>query len=109
MLKENEELKKEMVNINSQLQQRKDEITKKVKESNNVKEEIIIINRKQIQQKQKAASKRVNNQNIIKGLEKAGRELEKRNGTLRTINLQLEIKLHSTNRDLNSKSINNDH
>ena len=109
MLKENEELKKEMININSQLQQRKDEITKKVKESNNVREEIIVINKKQIQQKQKAASKRVNNQNIIKGLEKAGRELEKQNGTLRTIKLQLEIKLHSTNRHLNNKTINNGH
>ena len=29
VLKENEELKKEMININTQLQQRKDEITKK--------------------------------------------------------------------------------
>ena len=34
VLKENE-LKKEMININSQLQQKKDEITKKVKENNN--------------------------------------------------------------------------
>ena len=34
LLKENE-LKKEIININSQLQQRKDEITKKVKENNN--------------------------------------------------------------------------
>ena len=34
VLKENE-LKKEIININSQLQQRKDEITKKVKENNN--------------------------------------------------------------------------
>ena len=34
VLKENE-LKKEIININSQLQQRKDEITKKVKENKN--------------------------------------------------------------------------
>ena len=34
VLKENE-LKKEIININSQLQQRKDEITKKVKDNNN--------------------------------------------------------------------------
>ena len=40
MSKENEGLKKEMVNINSHLQQRKYEITRKVKEQNNLKEEI---------------------------------------------------------------------
>ena len=40
-----------MININSQLQQRKDEITKKVREDNNLKEEIKIMNKEQIQQK----------------------------------------------------------
>ena len=70
VLKENEELKKEMININTQLQQRKDETTKKVKENNNLKEEIKIMNKEQIQQKQKAASERKRNQNIIKDLEK---------------------------------------
>ena len=40
MSKENEGLKKEMVNISSHLQQRKYEITRKVKEQNNLKEEI---------------------------------------------------------------------
>ena len=44
-----------MITINSQLQQRKDEITKKVKENNNLKEEIKIMNKEQIQQNQKAA------------------------------------------------------
>ena len=36
MLKENEELKKKMININRQLQRRKDEITKKSKVNNNL-------------------------------------------------------------------------
>ena len=44
MLKENEQLKKEMINTNLQLQQRKYEITKKVKE-NNLKEEMKIMNK----------------------------------------------------------------
>ena len=44
-----------MITINSQLQQRKDEIAKKVKENNNLKEEIKIMNKEQIQQNQKAA------------------------------------------------------
>ena len=109
VLKENEELKKEMININLQLQQRKDEITKKVKENNNLKEEIKIMNKVQIQQKQKAASERECNQNIIKDLEKAKRELEKQTTTLRTINLELETKLHCSNRHLNNKKSNNGH
>ena len=58
----------------------------------------------QIQQKQKAASERGNNQNINKVLEKAKRKLEKQNATLRTINLELETKLHSSNRHLNNKN-----
>ena len=58
VLKENEELKKEMINIDSQLQQRKDEITKKVKENNNLKEEIKIMDKEQLQEKEKAASER---------------------------------------------------
>ena len=41
---------------------------------------------------QKAASERESNQNIIKDLEKAKKELEKQNATLRTINLELEKK-----------------
>ena len=45
VLKENEELKKKMININSQLQQRKDEEVKKKEE------EIKIMNKEQIQQK----------------------------------------------------------
>ena len=108
-LKENEELKKEMININLQLQQRKDEITKKVKENNNLKEEIKIMNKVQVQQKQKAASERECNQNIIKDLEKAKRELEKQTTTLRTINFELETKLHCSNRHLNNKKRNNGH
>ena len=44
-----------MITINSQLQQRKDEIAKNVKENNNLKEEIKIMNKEQIQQNQKAA------------------------------------------------------
>ena len=71
MLKRNEKLKKEMININSQLQQEKDEINKKVKENHNFKEEIKIMNKVQVQQPQKAASERESNQNIIKDLEKA--------------------------------------
>ena len=94
VLKENEELKKEMINIDSQLQQRKDEITKKVKENNNLKGEIKIMNKKQLQEKEKAASERESNQNITKYLEKAKRELEKQKTTLRIINLELETKLH---------------
>ena len=61
LLKENEELKKEMINISTQQQQRKDEITKKVKENNNLKVEIKIMNKGQIQQNQKAASERESN------------------------------------------------
>ena len=71
MLKKNEKLKKEMININSQLLQEKDEINKKVKENHNFKEEIKIMNKVQVQQLQKAASERESNQNIIKDLEKA--------------------------------------
>ena len=67
------------------------------------------MNKEQIQQKQKAASERQCNQNIIKDLEKAKRELEKQNATLRTINLELETKLHSSNRHLNNRSSNNGH
>ena len=52
MLKENEQLKKEMININLQPQQRKYEIIKKVKE-NNLKEELKIMNKEQIQQSRK--------------------------------------------------------
>ena len=63
----------------------------------------------QIQQKQKAASERENNQNINKVLEKAKRKLEKQNATLRTINLELETKLHSSNRHLNNKNSHNGH
>ena len=109
MSKENEELKKEKININPQLQQRKEEITKKVKEDKNLKEEIKIMNKEQIQQKRKVASERERNQNIIKDLERAKRELEKQNATLRTINLELETKLHSSNRHLNNKKSNNCH
>ena len=79
VLKENKELKKEMISINSQLQYKKYEITKKVKENNNLKEE------------------------------KPKRELEKQNATLRTINLEVETKLHSSNIYLNSKNSNNGH
>ena len=42
-----------MININSKLQQRKDEITKDVKENNDRKEEIKIMNKEEIQRKQK--------------------------------------------------------
>ena len=45
MLKENVQLKKEMININTRLLQRKDEITKNVKENNNFKEEIKTMNK----------------------------------------------------------------
>ena len=62
------------------------------------------MNKEKIQQKQKAASERENNQNIIKYLEKAKRELKKQNATLRTINFELETKLRSSNRHLNNKS-----
>ena len=67
------------------------------------------MNKEEIQQKQKAASEGESNRNIIKDLEKAKRELEKQNATLRTINLELETKLHSSNRDLNNKNSNNSH
>ena len=66
-----------MIKINTQLQQKKYKITKIVKENKNLKEEIKIMNKEQTQQKQKTASKRESNQNIIKDLEKAKRELEK--------------------------------
>ena len=59
-----------MITINSQLQQRKDEIAKKVKENNNLKEEIKIMKKEQIQQNQKAALVQESNRNIIKDLEK---------------------------------------
>ena len=42
-----------MININSKLPQRKDEITKDVKENNDRKEEIKIMNKEEIQRKQK--------------------------------------------------------
>ena len=75
MLKENEQLKKEMININLQPQQRKYEIIKKVKE-NNLKEELKIMNKEQIQQSRKhSLRKRESNENI-KDLEKAKRQLE---------------------------------
>ena len=75
MLKENEQLKKEMININLQPQQRKYEIIKKVKE-NNLKEELKIMNKEQIQQSRKhSLRKRESNQNI-KDLEKAKRQLK---------------------------------
>ena len=68
------------------------------------------MNKGQIRQKQKAASKRECNQNIIIDLEKANRELYKQNATLRTINLELETKLHSSSsRYLNNKNSNNVH
>ena len=66
-----------MININSKLQQRKDEITKDVKENNDRKEEIKIMNKEEIQRKQKGASERENNKNIIKDIEKAKGKLEK--------------------------------
>ena len=66
-----------MININSKLQQRKDEITKDVKENNDRKEETKIMNKEEIQRKQKGASERENNKNIIKDIEKAKRKLEK--------------------------------
>ena len=53
MSKENEGLQKEMININSQLQQRKGEIARKVMEHNILKGEIKITKKEQIQQKQK--------------------------------------------------------
>ena len=109
MLKKNEKLKKEMININSQLLQEKDEINKKVKENHNFKEEIKIMNKVQVQQLQKAASERESNQNIMKDLEKAKIELEKQNAILRTINLELETTLHSRNRYVNNKNSNNGH
>ena len=84
-----------MINIDSQLQQRKDEITKKVNENNNHKEEIKIMNKEQLQEKEKAASERESNQNITKYLEKAKGELEKQKATFRIINLELETKLHA--------------
>ena len=65
------------------------------------------MNKKQIQQKQKANSERESNQTIVKDLKKAKRKLEKENATLRTINLELETKLHSSNRHRNNKNSNN--
>ena len=62
------------------------------------------MNKEQIQQKQKAALERESHQNIIKDLEKAKRKLGKQNATLRTINLELETRLHISNRHLNSKN-----
>ena len=109
VLKENKELKKEMISIISQLQYKKYEITKKVKENNNLKEEIKKMNKEQIQEKEKAVPERESNQNIIKDLEKPKRELEKQNATLRTINLEVETKLHSSNIYLNNKNSNNGH
>ena len=49
-----------MININAQLQQRKEKIIEKVKETDNLKEEIKIMNKEQIQQKQKTNSEREN-------------------------------------------------
>ena len=40
---------------------------------------------------------------------KAKRELEKQNATIKTINLELETKLHSSNRQLNNIERNNSH
>ena len=60
MPKEIKELKKGMININAQLQQRKEKIIEKVKETDNLKEEIKIMNKEQIQQKQKTNSEREN-------------------------------------------------
>lgn len=65
MSNENGELNKKMINTNSQLQKRKNKITKKVIETNNFKEEIKIMKKEQIQQKQKAASEK-DNQTLIK-------------------------------------------
>ena len=76
MSKEDEELQREMINTNLQLQQRKDEITKEIA---------------------------IKISFIIKDLQKAKRELEKQNATLRKINLELETKLHSSNRHLRKK------
>ena len=67
------------------------------------------MSKKQIQQKQKANSERESNQTIVKDLKKAKRKLEKENATLRTINLELEAKLHSSNRHRNNKNSNNCH
>lgn len=100
--KENEKLKKGIININSQLQQSKDEIAKKVKETNYLKELTKIMNKEQIKKKPKAISERENSQNIIKDLMKAKRELEKHNATLRTISLEKEAKLSSCNAHLNN-------
>ena len=60
MPKEIKELKKGMININAQLQQRREKIIEKVKETDNLKEEIKIMNKEQIQQKQKTNSEREN-------------------------------------------------
>ena len=49
MSKEIKELKKGIININAQLQQRKEKIIEKVKETDNLKEEIKIMNKEQIQ------------------------------------------------------------
>ena len=79
---------------------------KKVKGNNNLNGEIKIINKEQVQQKQKAASEReraIKTSFIIKDLQKAKRELEKQNATLRKINLELETKLNSSNRHLSKK------
>lgn len=65
MSNENGELNKKMINTNSQLQKRKNKITKKVIETNNFKEEIKIMKKEQIQQKQKATSEK-DNQTLIK-------------------------------------------
>lgn len=48
MSNENGELNKKMINTNSQLQKRKNKITKKVIETNNFKEEIKIMKKEQI-------------------------------------------------------------
>ena len=95
-----------MININLQLQQRKYEITKKVKE-NNLKEEMKIMS-KANPTKQKAQPQKERAVKTLKTQRKL-RDNWKTNATLRTINLELETKLHSSNRHLNNKNSNNGH
>ena len=59
-----------MININSKLQQRKDEITKDVKENNDRKEEIKIMNKEEIQRKQKEPQKERTIKTSLKTLRK---------------------------------------
>ena len=106
VLKENKELKKEMIHNYS---------TKNMKSPKKLRKIIILkkklkkMNKEQIQEKEKAVPERESNQSIIKDLEKPKRELEKQNATLRTINLEVETKLHSSNIYLNNKNSNNGH